>query len=318
MAGLVLALGVLAVVPPAVAAGTGTISVTMVDENGDPTPGMIQVISASGDYQPIQQQTSSTSMDLAPGAYGVVTLTPWGGMRCVGFERCDYYSVVTRTLLPDGSLTLQEGQQRNLELAAEFPATIAGTARPGSLLRLDWSSGMADMLDYLGGVGGTGFRPDVQWLRNGQAIEGATNETYTPVGADAGSKLSARLQYSGVALAQFQMLSGTLVEPRTTDAVSVSKVPVKAFLMLARPTVPATRQGVARVEVTSKGLVVTGKVTITMGSWTTTKALRNGGARVLLPQVKSGRYVVRAQYVGTRVYAPSKVKSKTLTVTKKG
>jgi hypothetical protein len=55
-----------------------------------------------------------------------------------------------------------------------------------------------------------------------------------------------------------------------------------------------------------------------MGSWTTTKALHNGGARVLLPQVKSGRYVVRAKYVGTRVYAPSKVKSKTLTVTKKG
>jgi hypothetical protein len=297
------------------APGDGTLTVTLVDENGDPMPGAIAVLAGAGAVASSQALSTST-FALPPGAYGVLASTPWGGMLCAGVDECDYLSVLSGASPPNGDVTVVAGQDTPVTLTATYPAKLVGTGRIGSPLSVDYSDSMDDMLDYFGSVAGVTLLPTVTWLRNGTPIAGAEGNDYTPVGADVGTAVSARLAYTGYALTQFQMVTGEPVTPRTTNAIRVSKVPTRTFAILSNPVVRAGNHGKVRVEVTAKNLVVTGRVTVTLGDWSQTRTLRNGTTRVLLPALKPGKYTVGARFLGSQAYAPSKGGNRTLTVTR--
>lgn len=306
----------LAGTPAGAAAGDGTITITAVDEHGDPMPGIIYLSSGPG-FVSSQQGVATATFSQPPGSYVAVSITPWGGLLCAGVRTCDYLAVLGGTPAIDGSVVIKAGQDTAVTLTGAKPAVLTGAGRVGSPLTVDYSPGMDQMLSYLGGLGGPGFAPSVTWLRDGVPIAGAAASSYVPGPNDAGKDLSARLEYTGLALGQFQMISGGQpVTPRTTNAVRVNKVATKSFAILSNPVVQAGRQGKVRVEVTAPNQVVTGKVIVTLGGWTQTRALRNGTARFLLPALKPGTYAVAARYAGSPTYQASTAKPRTLTVTR--
>lgn len=307
----------LTVAPPAHAAATGTLSVTLVDENGAPMPGGINLL-GGGTLGSQAQAVSTWETPLPPGSYAVLAITPWGGFQCAGIDPCDYLAFIGGSpSTPDGSLVVEAGQTTAVTIHGEPPATLAGVGRVGSPLTVDYSDGMQAMVDYLGASPGSGgYAPTVTWLRDGEPIPGAVGTTYTPGPADAGHQVAARTAYLGAAQTLFSQLSGAPVEPRTTGSIGVERVPSKTFLTLVSSKIPVGHRGKSRVDVTSSGLLVTGKVTVQVGSWSQTRSLRNGSALVQLPLLKPGKYTVQASFAGSGAFDPSTAKSRTLTVTK--
>jgi hypothetical protein len=297
------------------APGDGTVTVTMVDEHGDPMPGAIYLSSGSG-FADTLMAASTGTFTVPPGTYGVFAITPWGGMQCVGFDPCDYYAVGSGSGVLDGSVVVGAGQDTPVVVTGEKPVSLSGPGRVGSPLSLVFSDGMSMMMDYLGGYGGAGLAPTVTWLRNGEPIAGEAGETYRPVGSDVGKALSARLEYTGIALAQFQSISGAPVTPRSTQSVEIDRVPTSTFTRMVRSTITTAQRGVARVDATAKNMIVTGKATVKVGEWSVTRALRNGRLTVRLPALKPGTYKVEASYDGTNVFDNSTAKVRTLVVKK--
>lgn len=305
----------LSALTPAHAAGTGTLTITMLDEHGDPMPGQIQVTDGDGSRGGGSfQQTSTASLPLPPGEYGVLTVSPWGGMLCAGLELCSYLSVIGGVGGLDGTVTVREGSTTEVVLRAEKPASLKGPATIGKKVEVRWSEGMKNLIDYFSMAGGGVYNPGVQWLRDGKAIADATDATYRPVGADAGRTVSARLVYPAVIEVQFEQITGEPLTERTTNGLKVTKVATRAFTTVADPTVSADRQGRVRVDVTAPNQIVTGQVKVTVGDWSQTRSLRNGSARIVLPRLAPGRHTVTARYLGTSVYAPSTAKAKSITV----
>ena len=316
LAALALAVTAALTAAPAHAApGDGTVTVTLVDEHGDPMPGAIYLSSGSG-FSDSRTAESTATFTVAPGTYGVFVITPWGGMQCVGFDPCDYYAVGSGSGVLDGDVVVGSGQDTPVTITGAKPVSLSGPGRVGSPLSLVFSDGMGMMMDYLGGLGGAGLAPTVTWLRDGEPIAGEDGETYRPVGADVGKALSARLEYTGVALAQFQMISGAPVSPRSTQSVKVDRVSTATFTRLLRSTITTAQRGVARVDATAKDMIVTGKTTVTVGDWSVTRVLRNGRVSVRLPALKPGTYQIESTYAGTNVYKSSAAKVRTLVVKK--
>lgn len=300
--------------PARAAAGDGTLTVTLVDEHGDPMPGIIYLTSGPG-FVNSQQGSATATFSQQPGTYAVFAMTAWGGMLCAGMATCDYFAVLGGTPELDGSVVVTAGKDTAVTLTGTEPVALTGPGKVGASLTVDYSPGMDRLLGYLGGVGGPSLAPGVTWLRDGTPIAGETSSTYVPRPTDAGKDLAARIAYTGLALAQFELVSGGKpVTPRTTNAIRVSKVATKTFAILSNPVVRAGRQGKVRVEVTATNQVVTGTVTATLGDWSQTRTLRNGTARFLLPALKPGRYAVGARYLGSPTYQASTAASRTLTV----
>lgn len=313
VAALTLSLATLGLAAPSGAAETGTLAITVVDEHGDPMPGQLGVLAPAGGGAPGGIGISTLTSDLPPGEYAVVTMTPWGGMQCAGMTDCTYAALLGGAVDTDGTVTVRSGQTTQVRIEGRTPLRVAGPARVGKRLSVTWSPGMQTLVELFGLSGG-GLAPQIQWLRDGTPIAGATGSTYRAVGADAGRTLSARATYSDLARAQMEAMSGQPVTPRTSNRLEVAKVRTEAFATLGDSTIPAGRQGRVRVEVTAPGQIVTGKVRLTVGSWSRTSSLRNGSARFVLPALNPGRYAVDATYLGSSVYMTAEAATKTLTV----
>lgn len=299
--------------------GDGTLVVKLVDFQGKPDAGQIQVIGPAGVlYTGGESPGASTlTAELPARDYGAFGMTPWGGFTCVGLAGCDYLSLVSGKSLPNGDLSVVAGDTTTVTIKADRPATIGGSRIVGEPLEIDYSDGLDSLLDLFGSAVGP-VAPRVQWLRDGAPIAGADETTYEPTGADTGKAISARLAYAGTGLSYMQQLTGAIDIPEvTTPAVTVRKRSSETFIRLVRGTITAGQQPVVRVDVTAPGEIVTGKVTIAIGSWKATRTLRNGRAVVEGPALSPGTYTVTASYQGSGAYAGSKAKPKKLTVTKK-
>lgn len=291
----------------------GTLSVTVVDELGNPMPGSLLLVSTDDDLNAEFPASSTFERSLPPGSYGIFSLSPWGGLSCAGIANCA--SVLAGVpAVPDGSVVVTSGATTDITLHGTVPATLSGSARIGSPLTVTYSAGMQGLIDYIGQVAGGAYVPTISWLRDGVPIPGAIG-TYIPVGADAGTHLSARLEYVGAAQATFASLSGAPVGPRTTNAVEVGLIATKTYAILANPTIKNGSRGKVRIELTAPGAIVTGKVTVGVGSWSQTRSLINASVRVLLPKLPAGKHTVKARFLGNPNYAPSTAKPRTLTVT---
>lgn len=315
---LALVVAPVAVVPAAQAADTGTLSVRVVDWNGDPMPGQISVIGVDDQGLGTHQTTQTASYDVAlePGSYGVLSLSGWGGFLCAGVAPCDYYAVVSGVQKPDGTVQVVSGQTTNVTIRADYPVVLQGKGQIGKPLVLDYSEGMDTLQDYLGTYGGGAYHPTVTWLANGAPINGQSGDSLTPTGAQAGAAISATLEYTGMGKTAFEQIAGGALPPVATDSVTVKKIPTKTFALLFVSSIPSDRQARVRIEVTAKEQIVTGKVKVTAAGVSKTAALHNGTARVLLPKLKPGKYPVQATYLGSKAFKASTAKSKVLTITK--
>lgn len=319
-AAVVLAASALAAVPAAVpaaqAAAEGRLTVKVVDANGSPDIGQIQIIGPGGVGAEVGAVGySAQAVDVPPGNYAAIAVTPWGGFSCVGVDVCSYIAAASGQFIPNGDVVVTAGGTTTATIRAAVPATIGGGHMVGDTLTVDLSPGLLELTAVLGGVAQGGLTA-VQWLRDGTPIAGATGTSYVATPADTGKHIAARLMY-GVALGYIKQLTGvTQVDPFITDSVTVKKRSSKTYIRMVRSTFTAGQQGVARVDVTSPNSVVTGKVKVAVGDWAITRALRNGRAVVRLPRLVPGTYQVTAAYQGTGAYAASSAKPKKVKVTR--
>ena len=297
----------------------GTVSVTVVDENGDPMLGSITIVGAGtgGAYYAAASAVSSLEESVPPGSYKVVSISPWGGILCAGVTPCDYSAPWTGNpdYQPDGTLVVESGQTTSVSLRAENPAALTGTGKVGSVVRVTWSPGLQALTDWLTWEGVASFGPQVTWLRDGLPVSGATGDTYAVALTDVGTQISAEVGYDA-GQPFVTDISGAPVDPIDVGPIEVPRVATQAFVLLFTPSVAAGTRGRVRVEVTSPGQLLGGKVTVKVGTWSRTRTLINGGAGVLLPRLPVGRHAVTAHYRGTAFYAPSTAKPRTLSVTR--
>ena len=157
-----------------------------------------------------------------------------------------------------------------------------------------------------------------QWFRSrtsgagAQPIPGATTTSYSPVGADAGRKIVARVVAERIGYEKGAAFSGVKAVPRASST---------AALTLPRKRVQATQQAVARVVVRSRaGLVPTGTLKVFDG----TRVLRTtrlgpgsgGAATFTLPRLKKGIHRLTARYVGDGAHLGTVSAVQVLTVTR--
>ncbi|MFC6233754.1 hypothetical protein ACFPZL_01460 [Leucobacter soli] len=118
----------------------------------------------------------------------------------------------------------------------------------------------------------------IQWLRNGVAIPGATRASYTPVAADAGKQLSARVLGAAEGL-------------KSATAVSAAKTIAKGTLSAPKPRISGTAK-------------VGKKLTAKPGTWKPAGVKRsyrwyaNG---VKIPGATKSTYTVAKKYAGKRI-----------------
>lgn len=313
-AGLVLA-GLL--VPTAShGAGTGVLRIHVVDSSGQPLVGLLSVWNSSG-ARAAGDVTKESDHDftLAPGQYGVVSMTPWGGILCRGVTPCDGTTgrYGTTMGLDAGAVTVPADGLVEVTLQAAPPGTVSGDPVVGGQLAVTPSPGIQSLIAWtvLTGYPATlGY----QWLRDGQPVNG-TSATYRPELADAGHTLSVRMLFGGAA--SYQVGAGGWggdVTARTIAGPVVRRVAARAFVTLNRTQVTTAQRAIVRADVSAGAQIVPGKVTVTVGKRTWNLPLRNGQARIELPKLKKGKYAVRASYAGNANYLPAKSPSRTLVV----
>jgi hypothetical protein len=312
-----LAIAALPAAPAAEAApDKGTIHVTVFDENGDPMTGAIWVFASDGGaYYATTLADYTTSVH--PGSYGVMSLSPWGGMLCAGLDPCDYTAIFetgTGVAPTDGTVQVVSGQTTEVSLHAVYPVTLLGQGLVGKPLRVKLSDDMQRLLDNAPSIFGPDMTPTVTWSRDGTTIVGADDFDYTPTAKDVGHDVAAVLSYDGLARSQWQRTTDGSVPDRPAGKIHVTGVPTKAYVTLPHASIEAGQRGGVRVEVTAPNAIVTGKVTLSVGSWKVTQPLRNGTARARLPLLAPGSYAVHASYRGDGIYNSSTAKPKTLTV----
>ncbi|GAA4747767.1 hypothetical protein GCM10023350_35830 [Nocardioides endophyticus] len=316
-AALLLVLTTLFAVSPARAAGpTGTLTIHVVDAAGQPLSGAVGVYdSTPGESQGLGTKASTFEFNLPPGSYAVYSMSTWGGLVCRGLVTCDNTTgVVTAThpLDPATALTVTEGGNTEHTLQAAVPATVTGSPSVGGKLKVALSEPVQNLVAMLNNFG-LGGAVEYQWLRDGEAT-GVGTATYSPRVIDAGHTLSVQLQMTGLMTFQLGQGWGGDIGPRTLPVGTVGRVPTTARATLNRSPIRANQRAALRIDVTGATEIVTGKVTATVGRRTWRLTLRNGSARLRVPKLKKGTYVVRAVFAGDSSYLPSTAPPRKLVV----
>lgn len=306
LAATVALVGPAAVPAPAHAVPAGDLTVRILDATGLPANGLVAIFRAGeGLPDEVSQAPDAPGeyrfTDLPAGRYGVLTMTPWGGLTCAGVSPCEFAAlqgISGITTVGAVDVTVAEAPAVHT-LRTAVPGTVTGKSVVGNALSITWSSPMATMLAAFGTSG-----PTVQWLRDGAPIPGAVATTYTTTGADQGHLVSARLAYlAGGIWSSF----GAAPTPYTLAGRTVTKAASRTTVDIVRKKIAEGRSPGIRIDVTADNLPAPGQVKVTIGKRTYTKTLRNGSARVPVPgTLRPGRYRVVAKYLGTSSYSPSR------------
>ena len=152
--------------------------------------------------------------------------------------------------------------------------TISGTAQEDQVLTAD-TSGISDD-DGLGTF-------SYQWLRNGVAITGATNNTYTLGDADVGTQLSVQVSYTDA----HGTAEGPLTSVQTAAVVNVNDTPAGV------PTITGTVQEDQVLTADTSGISDDDGLGTFSYQW-----LRNGAA---ITGATSGTYTLGDADVGTQI-----------------
>jgi len=290
------------------AVDTGTLVVTIVDQYGRPTQGVMSVVDPAGNGQ--TEDGASGPDDYVPGVthtytvpvggYAFITITPWSGVNCFGVAPCNIAAGST-SITPVVNVAAGATVPQTLKVTVP---TITGNPAVGSPLSLNIPEGIT-ALQAIGNNAGSPITQ--QWLRGGAAIAGATGPTYPTVPADSAQAITARLSPSTVQNALPQAY-GLTVAPFTTNAITLATfVPAKTKTKVKLPK--DIRQGdrvSLKVTVKADSGTPDGVVAIKIGRSTVRKTLQSGSTFVNLPRLDQGRYKLSVKYAGTEYFAASK------------
>lgn len=319
-----LILSPLAVAGPASAVdpGNGIISVTLVDDLGQPVKGAVQLYPSGGGtpvYLGLPEgggppvAAPSFSEEIPTGTYGAMVYGGWAGVSCVGLTSC---TGVTAPEPSAGAFDVTEAGTTPLTIVIATPK-LTGSPGIGLPLTVSVPSSLSDLgaLVSGGGVGGLGLSSDpiVTWNRNGEPL-GATGKTYSPTAADAGATVSATVTFPPLlALLMSSAASGSTPPPFTTQAVSIGRVTPSVKLSVPGKVKQGARP-LAYVNVKYGQALVGGVVKLAVGKARPLQAvLRSGLATFKLPKLKPGKYKLTASYAAAGAYNAAKV-SKTVVV----
>ncbi|GAA5104898.1 hypothetical protein GCM10023339_00270 [Alloalcanivorax gelatiniphagus] len=140
---------------------------------------------------------------------------------------------------------------------------------------------------------------EVQWLRDGAPIQGATSGEYTVVTADSGGALSVRVTARAV---------GREPVTATSDAAVVGKVEPGATMKLKK-AVKASKRAKVTVAFTAPGTVPAGTVVVKVGRRTVDAVQlgSDGTVTVRLPRLRAGKHTVKAVLLASDGFASTKV-----------
>jgi Big-like domain-containing protein len=290
------------------AADTAIITVTVVDQFGQPAVAAVQAYDqAVGPHSegpgapPISSTHTFTALPAS--GYGFQTIGPWSGIECFGVFPCTPGGATAVTPV----VFVAEGGTASYTVRVTVPTVTGGTAI-GSPLSVQTSPGFQLMQSLAAQESGLPGSFSQQWLRGTSDISGVTSPGYTTTQADAGQPVAARLTASPGISAVFAQ-AGYIVPPFTTRPVAVSKN--------ATTTKASVARGVIKVKVKSApGAVPDGKVKLKLGQFKATVKLKKGKATVALPQnLQPGTYTLKASYAGSTAFEASKSKKKQVKVT---
>ncbi|MGO1317551.1 MAG: S8 family serine peptidase [Cellulomonadaceae bacterium] len=264
----------------------------------------------SGDY--VVDETDTATFDVfapavwfgdpdTPGVGDPVFLGEPGGELPV--HRSDLATEAQVLLLHHHNATGARSQILDLPqgeaLVNTAPPVIEGTPTVGETLSVsqgEWS-------------GADGAEFSYQWLRGGEAIEGALEPTYTLVGADAGTQVSA-------------IVTATLGEQVVTAAAEAVTVAQGASQVSIALSASSQTYGGSPVTVTATVTPSGGEVAFLVGDQTVATAAVEAGvgsvSQVLPADLPAGRHQVTAAFTPSPEsgLAPSTSEARTLTVRK--
>ena len=201
-------------------------------------------------------------------------------------------------------VTVEKGAAPQNSAAPE----IAGTPELGETLTV--SDGEWDLEDLTFGY---------QWLRDGEAIEGATEATYVVTEDDLGTELAAEVTASKDGHEDGSATSDGIAVPDEPDVVEPVESVTKARLLGKK--VKQGDRGQVKVKVTSEAeSAPTGTLTVTAGRKSMEVDLTeadNGTLKIRLPKLKPGKHEVSVSYSGDDATLASSDDAGTLKVTKK-
>lgn len=296
---------------PAQADADGTLVVTIVDQYGRPTEGVMNAMNSAGDYRTEEGSTGpdapvpgvTHTFVVPPDGYAFLSITPWSGLTCFGLSPCNIAAGLSVTPV----VTVPAGATVPYTLHVTVP-TITGNPAVGSPLTLNIPEGIT-ALQAIGH--NTGDPITQQWARGGAAIANATGTSYTPIPTDSAQAITARLTPSTVQEA-LPVAYGLTLAPFTTNAITLATfVPAKTKIKTKLPkNLKAGDRVSLKVVVKAAGAQPDGTVTIKVGHSKVRKTLESGSTFVNLPRLKAGTYKISIKYAGTEYFAKSKFTKK--------
>ncbi len=201
-------------------------------------------------------------------------------------------------------VTVEKGAAPQSSAAPE----ITGTPELGETLTV--SDGEWDLEDLTFGY---------QWLRDGEAIEGATEATYLVTEDDLGTELAAEVTASKDGHEDGSATSEPVAVPDEPDVVEPVESVTKARLLGKK--VKQGNRGQVKVRVlTEAEETPTGTITVTAGRKSVEVELSeadNGTLKIRLPKLKPGKHEVSVEYSGDDATLASSDDAGILKVTKK-
>jgi hypothetical protein len=293
---------------PAQAVDSGSITVTAVDQFGQPAPVAVTLIGqTSGNHDETGGSatiisTTHVFTGLPADGYAVQAIGPWSGLDCFGIAApCVVGGTVSAPVL-----TLAAGASGSYTAHVTLP-TVTGGPAVGAPLTIQTSPGYQLMQALAVSLAHQPADISQQWLRGSLDIPNAAGPTYVSTATDGGQQLAARLT-PGPAVSVVFAESGYAVQPFTTRPVAISKNATKTKAKLLR--------GAIRVKVKSThGAVPTGKVKLSLGTFKAKAKLKKGKATVALPQsLQPGTYLLKVSYPGSTTFEKSKSKTVRISV----
>ncbi|WP_210439380.1 LamG-like jellyroll fold domain-containing protein [Nocardioides xinjiangensis] len=166
---------------------------------------------------------------------------------------------------------------------------VNGTLAVGSLVTADqgrWTN--ADRATF-----------EVQWLRDGVPIQGATGGEYTLTGADSGARIAVRVTARVTGREPVAATSAESVVGRARAAATMKVTKAKA-----------AKRATATVAFTAPGTVPTGTVVVKVDGRTlrAVQLRADGTVRVTLPKLSAGKHRVKAVLVASESFERTTVK----------
>ena len=290
------------------AADTATITVSVVDQFGQPAEVTLLAFDQSQGLHfvdpPARVSSTLVFQNLPAGGYSFLSQGPWSGIECFGIDPCNAIGGGA-TLTP--VVTVAEGGAASYTAQVIMP-TVTGGPSVGTPLTIQTGAGYKKMQAAAAQQTGASAEHTQQWLRGTSEIPSATGPTYVTTPADAIQPVSARLSPSpavGMVFAQ----NGYLVPPFTPRPVVIGKASTTT------KTVFLAGDRIRVKVVAGPDVVPDGKIKLSLGKLKKKATLKNGKTTIVLPaSLEPGKYTLKVSYLGSTVFEASKSKKKTLTV----